>query len=434
VCLQKGKRKPKWGNISFQRKQKGRITVNNKNCLICNAPVDEFVSFGKMPIANGFLAPEQFKNEYFFELKVGFCQKCTMVQLLEQPQREQMFNEHYAFFSSTSKLMALHFKDFANMVIDSYIKEKTPFVVEIGSNDGIMLQNFKEKGIRHLGLEPSANVAKVAQERGINTLCAFFDEKVAKQIVAEHGQADAFIGANCMCHIPYIHSIAEGIKVLLKPEGVLVFEDPYMGDVLENTSYDQFYDEHVFLFAVSSIQYLFEQHGLEVFDVFPQETHGGSMRYCIGHKGKYKISSSVTSQLKKETALGLKKIDTYHQFRKNCEKSKTDLLRTLNSIRSEGKRIVGYAATSKSTTIMNYCGISTQQIEFIADTTPIKHGKYSPGTHVPVRPYEEFVSNYPHYALLFAYNHSKEIFAKEKGFINAGGKWIMYVPKVQVIQ
>lgn len=402
-------------------------------CLICNDPVKEIISFGKMPIANGFLSPDLFSSEYFFELRVGFCAKCSMVQLMEQPDREKMFNENYAFFSSTSRLMALHFKDFAQSVIDGLDLAQDPLVVEIGSNDGIMLQNFKEKNIRHLGIEPSANVAQVARDKGINTICKFFDVELARQIVEENGHADAFIGANCMCHIPYIHSIAEGIKLLLKPTGVLAFEDPYMGDVIENTSYDQFYDEHVFLFSAASIQYLFNQHGMELFNVEHQETHGGSIRYYLGHKGKHVISPNVVRQLEKEKNIGLHRIETYHQFKKQCEKSKFELMEMLNYIRKKGHGIVGYAATSKSTTIMNYCGISTAHLDYIADTTPIKQGKFSPGTHVPVRPYEDFTTHYPDYALLFAYNHAKEIFAKESTFKASGGKWITYVPKVRVL-
>ncbi|MFA5779080.1 MAG: class I SAM-dependent methyltransferase [Elusimicrobiota bacterium] len=408
--------------------------TNYRKCLICSESIEPIMSFGKMPIANGFLTKEQFSKEYFFEMQVAHCPKCGMFQLTEQPEREKMFNENYAFFSGTSKLMAIHFKEFAEHVIKDYIASKDPFVVEIGSNDGIMLQNFASKKIRHLGIEPSANVAKVAQDKGINTISKFFDEELARAIVKEYGQADAFLAANVMCHIPYMHSIVEGIRILLKPDGIVMFEDPYLGDVIENTTYDQIYDEHVFLFSVSSIKYLFEQHGMEVIDVEPQETHGGSMRYVIAHKGARSISKKVIQQLEKEKKLRLQKSDTYNTFRKNCEQSRDSLMSLLNKIKKQGKRIVGYAATSKSTTIINYCGITTEQIDFICDTTPIKQGKYSPGAHIPVRPYEEFPKNYPEYALLFGYNHAKEIMAKEKYFIKSGGKWIVYVPKVQVLK
>lgn len=392
------------------------------------------MSFGRMPIANGFLSKEQFANEYFFNMQVAHCSKCGMFQLIEQPERGKMFNENYAFFSGTSRLMAVHFKKFADHVLKDYIVSKDPFIVEIGSNDGIMLQNFAAKKIRHLGIEPSTNVAKVAMDKGINTISKFFDEQLARQIVKEYGQADAFLAANVMCHIPYMHSIVEGIRILLKPNGVVMFEDPYLGDVIENTTYDQIYDEHVFLFSVTSIKYLFEQHDMEVISVEPQDTHGGSMRYVIAHKGARPVSKKASQQLEKEKKLGLHKPKTYKVFSKNCEHSRNSLMSLLNNIRKQGKRIVGYAATSKSTTIINYCGITTEQIDFICDTTPIKQGKYSPGVHIPVRPYEEFLKKYPDYALLFGYNHAKEIMAKEKDFMKSGGKWIVYVPEVKVLE
>jgi methylation protein EvaC len=385
-----------------------------------------------MPIANGFLNPAQFADEYFFELKTGFCPRCTMVQLTEQVDRAKMFHGEYAFFSSTSKRMAAHFGEFAQSVMSKHLTGPDPLVVEIGSNDGIMLQHFAAAGVRHLGIEPSSNVADVARSRGIHTISEFFDENLARRIVSEYGQADAFLGANVMCHLPYLHSVAAGIKILLKPSGVLMFEDPYMGDIIEKTSYDQIYDEHAFYFSVKSISNLFAQHELEVVDVLPQNVHGGSMRYAIAHTGSRKPSPSVTSQLEKESKLGLDKLETYNQFRRNVERSRDALADLLQDLKQKGQRVVGYGATSKSTTVTNYCGITSDLVEFISDTTPIKQGRFSPGVHIPVRPYEEFKSNYPPYALLFAWNHGEEIMEKEQDFQRAGGKWITYVPKVTV--
>jgi methylation protein EvaC len=404
-----------------------------KDCLICKAPVEPFIDFGNMPLGNGFLLPDQFGDEYHFPMQVGFCTACGMVQLLYQPDREQMFHENYAFFSGTSRYMALHFKAFADHVIADYLAVDNPFVVEMGSNDGIMLQNFSTAAIRHLGIEPSKNVAHVAIDKGINTVTEFFSADLARQIVAENGQTDAFLAANVMCHIPYLHSIVEGINILLKPGGVVMFEDPYLGDVIEKTSYDQIYDEHTFLFSLASISYLFEQYGMEVVDVEPQTTHGGSMRYVITRRGVRPVSHNVAAQLEKERNLGLHLPETFDQFRRNCESSRDKLMALLHDLKSQGKRVVGYGATSKSTTITNYCGITPDLVEFICDTTPIKQGKFSPGAHIPVRPYDEFVMCYPDYALLFAWNHAKEIMEKEDAFRTSGGKWIIYVPQVAVL-
>jgi len=374
-----------------------------------------------MPIANGFLLPEQFASEYFFELRVAHCTTCGMVQLVDHVDREKMFHENYAFYSSTSKRMAEHFQRLAEDVRTRHLRGKDPFVVEIGSNDGITLQHFARAGIRHLGIEPSANVAEVARGKGVQTICRFFDEALARDIVSEHGQAEVFLGANVMCHIPYLHSVAEGIRLLLKPGGVLIYEDPYLGDIVEKTSYDQIYDEHAFYFSVASVSHLFGAHGMEVVDVAPQNVHGGSMRYVIAHKGSRPVSQAVERQRAKERSLGLHQASTYKQLSRNIECSRDDLTKLLRELVRQGKRVVGYGATSKSTTVTNYCGIT------------IKQGKFSPGVHIPVRPYAEFVSRYPDFALLFAWNHGEEIMAKEGAFVTAGGKWISYVPKVAVL-
>jgi len=404
------------------------------NCLICESPVTPFISFGQMPIANGFLTPDQFASEYFFELKVVFCPTCTMVQLAEQPDREQMFNETYAFFSSTSTRMAEHFREFAEEVMARYLSPTDPFVVELGSNDGIMLQNFQKRGVRHLGIEPSANVAEAARKKGIKTVCKFFDAQLAAEIIAENGQADAILGANVMCHIPYLHSVVAGMKSLLKPDGVVMFEDPYLGDIVQKTSYDQIYDEHAFYFSISSLSYLFDKHDMEIVDVIPQDVHGGSMRYVISHKGRRQPSEAVQKQRSVEKQLGLDKFETFDHLRRNIEQSRDKLTELLQNLKSEGKRVIGYGATSKSTTVTNYCNITPELVEFISDTTPIKQNKFSPGTHIPVRPHSEFESNYPDYALLFAWNHAAEIMAKEQQFQSADGRWIVYVPEVQVLQ
>ncbi|MCB9062434.1 MAG: methyltransferase domain-containing protein [Halobacteriovoraceae bacterium] len=403
-------------------------------CLVCGSEYESFINFGKQPVANRFIPPGEYESEYFFEMKVGFCEHCKMVQLENQPEREEMFNETYAFYSSTSEYMKKHFQKFAESIKNKYCTTENPFVVEMGSNDGIMMQNFKNWNMRHLGVEPSKNVAEVARSKGINTINEFFSEELAQKIIAEYGQADAFLSANVMCHIPYIHSIGAGIAMLLKPKGVLCFEDPYICEVIDKTSYDQIYDEHVFLFSVMSVSAAFERHGLEVIDCEYQITHGGSMRYTLGHKGQHQISENVKKQLEYEKKMGIDKLETYQQFAKNVENSKNQLLELLTSLKKEGKRVVGYGATSKSTTVLNYCGIGPEFIDFISDTTPIKQGKVTPGTHIPVRPYEEFSNDMPEYALLFAWNHKDEIMAKEDDFKTQKGKWITYIPEVHIFE
>ena len=396
-------------------------------CRVCSNKIDPFVSFGKMPIANGFLKKEQFENEYFFELATAFCERCYSVQLVTQPDPKLMFHDNYAFFSKTSKSMQVHFQKYADWVLNNYLRKDDPFVVELGSNDGILLENFSKKKIRHLGVEPSANVADVAIKSGINTEVAFFNNDFAKKIKEKNGKADAILAANVMCHIPDLIEIGKASKTLLKEDGVLIFEDPYLGDMINKVSYDQIYDEHVFIFSAISVKNIFDLSGFELIDVLPQETHGGSMRYVLCKKGIRNISENVINTIKVEKELGLDKRLTYERFKNNCEHSRDKIISKLKKFKKEGKKIVGYGATSKSTTILNYCNIGPDLIDFISDTTPIKQNKYTPGMHIPVKPYEDFLKYSPEIAVLFAWNHRKEIENKEKKFIENGGKFISHI-------
>lgn len=386
-----------------------------------------------MPIANGFLTKKQFANEYFYDLAVGFCNKCKMVQLVNLVKRERMFNKNYAFYSSTSKFMAEHFREYANWVIENFLdKNKRPFVVELGSNDGIMLKHLARRKIKHLGVEPSSNVANVARKQGINTISEFFEESLAKKILKKYGQADVILGANVICHIPYLNSLVRGVKILLKDDGVFIFEEPYLGDIINKTSYDQIYDEHAFYFSVLSLTNVFRRHGLAIVDVYPQSVHGGSMRYVVSKAGSRTKLHRVDRQIDLEKKNGLDKIAAFIKLAERIEDSKKSLKDLLFDLKRLGKRVVGYGATSKSTTVINFCGIK-DEIEYICDTTPAKIGKFSPGAHILIKPYEDFYGHYPDYALLFAWNHKKEILEKEGRFAKSGGKWILFVPKVHIL-
>jgi len=402
-------------------------------CLICDSKYSSFVDFGVMPIANAFATKEQIKNEYTFPMKVGFCGNCNMVQLVEQPDREKMFHENYAFFSSTSNYMKEHFKLFSNSVSELQDLNENSFVVEVGCNDGILLENFIIDNIPCLGVEPSENVAQVAMEKGIEVIMQFFDRPLAEHILQSHQKADAILSANVMCHIPYIHSIYDGVKTLLKEDGVFIFEDPYLGEIIEKTSFDQIYDEHVFLFSALSVNYLANMHDLELVNVEPQITHGGSMRYTIAHKGIKTVSQNVIKLIDQEKKLGLDKKQSYLGFTDNVNKIKNDLINLLTKLKNDGKKVVAYGATSKSTTVTNYFGITPDLVECIYDTTPIKQNKLSPGAHIPVLPYDQFRESNPDYVLLFAWNHATEIMKKESDYMGHDRHWITYIPNVKVI-
>ena len=403
-------------------------------CRISGEKMEVIIDFGEMPLGNGFLGLADTPQEYFYSMKTGFCEESKMFQLLEQPAPEKMFHAEYAFYSSTSRHMQDHFGAFADWVIASdYLSSKDPFVVELGCNDGILIKNFAARGIRHIGVEPSKNVAAEAQKHGVRTISEFFGAALAEKILKTDGPADVFLAANVMCHIPDILGVAQGINNLLKPRGVLIFEDPYLGSMVEKASYDQIYDEHVFLFSAHSIQYLFGKVGMELIDLLPQKTHGGSMRYVLAKKGIFPPTPAVGQLMAKEKLQGLDRPGGFTDFRRRVEESKLDLVALLRELKKQGKKVAGYAATSKSTTILNYCKIGPDLVEYICDTTPIKQGKFSPGMHIPIQPYEYFEKNPPDFAILFAWNHSEEIMAKEKEYMARGGRWITHVPEVRVI-
>ena len=399
-------------------------------CRVCHSNIEPFIDFGRMPLANGFLTPDRFADEYYFNLRAACCPRCTLVQLVEQPQRELMFNERYPFFSATSVRMQEHFAALAGDVIAT-LPPRNPFVVEIGSNDGTLLRHAADAHIRHLGIEPSASVAEIAIAGGVTTMCRFFDREVAREIVAAHGHADAIVAANTLSHVADLHTVVEGIAMLLAPAGRCVIEDPYWGNVVAETAFDQIYDEHASYFTLTSLSYLFSQYGLAVLDAIPTDVHGGSMRYLIGRPGSQTAAARVERLLEREQAMGLHRPETLAGFRDRVTSTGMALMALLRSCKADGHRVVGYGATSKSTTTINFFGITPDLVEFISDTTPSKQGLFSPGGHLPIRPHAEFAARYPERALLFLWNHAAEVRAKEAAFARGGGKWIVYVPEVR---
>ena len=404
-----------------------------KKCRIENDKLVPFLDLGKQPLANGFIRNKKVR-EYFYDLKVGFSKKSKMVQIFNVPKKEKMFNKNYAFYSSSSKFMDMHFENFSKK-IKSLLKSKklkNPLIVEIGSNDGIMLKRFKN--FNHIGVEPSKNVANVCKKKEkCYVLNEFFNASSVKKIIQKFNKKiDVYYSANVMCHIEDIRSVFLNISKSLSDKGFFVFEDPYMGEVIKKNSYDQIYDEHVYLFSIESINNLADRSGLQIFDAEPQITHGGSMRYFLCKKNKYKKSKRLKRLIDKEKKLKLDKLSTYKKFAQKVYKSKLDLIKLLKKIKKRGKTISAYGATSKSTTIFNFCKIGSNLIDNYYDNTKIKQNKFSPGMHIPVKSFSK-MKNYPDYFFLSAWNHKNEIFNKEKKYKKNGGKWIVHVPKVKVI-
>jgi methylation protein EvaC len=407
---------------------------NTSDCRACGGTVQEFFDFGRQPLSDAFLAPDaDLAQEFFFRLAVGLCAACTMVQLMEEVPRERMFHADYPYYSSGSTVMRAHFEELAKRLLTTELTGADPFVVEVGCNDGVMIKALADAGVRHLGVEPSGGVAELAAAKGIRVRTSFFEESVAREILAAEGHADVIYAANTLCHIPYIDSIFNGVTALLGPDGVFVFEDPYLADIVERTSFDQIYDEHFFFFTASSVAALAARHGLALVDVERLPVHGGEVRYTLAHAGSRAPSEAVAELLAEEKAKRIAELATLTAFGANVQRIRDDLTALLTRLRSEGRRVVGYGATAKSATVTNFCGIGPDLVPFICDSTPTKQGRLSPGTHIPVREPGAFAAPYPDYAVLFAWNHADEIMAKERAFRDGGGKWILYVPDVRVV-
>jgi methylation protein EvaC len=403
------------------------------HCRICGDAVTEFLDFGTQPLSDAFRDPSDSTEEYTFRLAVGLCETCGMVQLTEEVPREAMFHEDYPYLSRGSVVMREHFRRMAERFLATELSGEDSFIVELGCNDGTMLKTVAEAGVRHLGVEPSGAVADLAAGEGVRVRKDFFEEATALDIVEAEGRADVIYAANTLCHIPYMASILRGVTTLLKPDGVFVFEDPYLGDIVERTSFDQIYDEHFFFFSASSVDEMARRHGLELVDVEHLPVHGGEIRYTLARPGARKRSAAVDELLTSERRAGLGELAVLKAFADRVYAVRDELVALLRRLRAEGHRIVGYGATAKSATVTNFCGIGPELVEFVCDTTPAKQYKLTPGAHIPVRPPEAFAENYPSYALLFAWNHADEIMAKEQAFREAGGRWIRYVPHVHVV-
>ncbi|MEU5158464.1 class I SAM-dependent methyltransferase [Streptomyces sp. NPDC020875] len=402
-------------------------------CRVCGESVVEFVDFGRQPLSDAFRVPGDTRPEFFFRLAVGVCESCAMVQLMEEVPRDRMFHEEYPYRSSGSARMREHFTATALRLLERECRRDDPFVVEIGCNDGVMLRTVKEKGVRHLGVDPSGGVAETARELGVDVLTAFFEEETARRVRAEHGPADVIFSANTICHIPYLDSVLRGVDALLAPGGVFLFEDPYLGDILAKNSFDQIYDEHFYFFSAHSVRAAAERFGFELVDVERLPVHGGEVRYSLARRGERVATPAVAALLAEEEREEILSLARLRLFAERVHQVRADLIGTLRGLREEGKRVVAYGATAKSATVTNYCGITPELVSFVCDTTPEKQGRLSPGAHLPVRPGEAFSEPYPDYALLFAWNHAEEIMAKETGFREAGGRWITYVPEVTIV-
>ena len=389
-----------------------------------------FLDLGMQPIANRFITSENDieQHEYKFNLTVEFDDDTKLVSLGYFVKPEMMFNDSYVYYSSNSKTMQNHFKQFANQLINEFEPKN---VMEIGSNDGVFIKNFSNDTT--IAIEPCSNFAKLTNSYGYKTYDNFWNLEISEEIVRKHGKRDLISSSNCVCHMQNLDEAFEAVERSLTDGGVFVFEDPSLLKMFERVSYDQFYDEHAHVFSVTALQNLLNRNGLEIFRVQELAVHGGSNRIYACKKGAREIEHSVSTNLKFEFDFGIQNLSTYLHFSKKVEESKNNLIKLLTKMKSDGLKIISYGATSKSTTVFNYCGIGPELIDYIVDTTADKQGKLSPGMHIPVVTPEVGFNNTVDIAFLGAWNYEKEILDKEEAFIKVGGKFVTHIPYVKIL-
>ena len=385
----------------------------------------EFLDLGRQPIANKFLKEDGFEDEFFFNLKVVFDEETKLVSIKDFVAPELMFNEDYAYNTSLSTPMVNHFKETAEMLNMKFRPRK---VLEIGSNDGPFISNFSK--VDSICVEPCGNFAEITNGMGYHTYDNFWTTDLSEKIISEHGYMDLIYSANCICHIQDLDDAFKAIKNTLSPSGVFVFEDPSLLRMLERGSYDQIYDEHAHVFSVTALNNILRKNGLQIFSVDNLSVHGGSNRIYACHLESSTIGDSVKQNLKEEKDFGIDKFETYQIFANRVEESKKILHEKLSDLKQKGKKIVSIGATSKSTTVFNYCGIDSSLIDCITDTTPDKQGLLAPGSHIPVVDRESVNLNDYDYAFLGAWNFKEVIANKESDFVENGGKFITHVPQI----
>ena len=408
-------------------------------CRSCGGKrLREILFLGDLPLANALLTKDQLdRTEEKYPLRLVFCPHCTLVQITETVSPKKLFS-NYFYFSSFSDTVLENAQRIADKMINRCQLTSDSLVLELASNDGYLLKNYQAKGIPVLGVEPAENVAKAAIEQGIPTLCKFFNAQVADQMSADGITADVIHANNVAAHVADLHGFVEGIAKLLKPDGVAVIENHYVKDMLDHVEFDSIYHEHLCYYSATSMRNLFARHGLKMVDLERIPVHGGSLRaYFQPTHGPCSLEKEGAQRVKilldEESAWGVGDFQFYQNFNRQVEALKEDLLCLLNKLKSTGKSIVVYGASAKSTTLLNYFGIGRETIDYVADRSTIKQGHYTPGTHLYIVSPDKLLETQPDYVLLLTWNFADEILAQQAEYRQRGGKFIIPIPKTQVL-
>ena len=412
--------------------------MSSEKCRVCDAGLEHvFVDLGMSPIANDYVAVENANAmEPFYPLRVYVCDQCWLVQLPAAQSADNIFRDDYAYFSSVSKSWVEHARKYVDQVSERFKIGPDHSVVEIASNDGYLLQHFRKRDVPVLGIEPCGSVARAAQGIGIPTITEFFGRELANRVAQERGKADLVIGNNVLAHVPDLKDFVGGLKILLADDGVITMEFPHLARLIELNQFDTIYHEHFSYFSLHAVLNVFKLHGLGIFDVEELSTHGGSLRIYARHDedGSKSDSESVSELFERERQSGVDGLEIYRDFEDKVHRTKRELLKFLIAAREEGKRVVGYGAPAKGNTLLNYCGVRTDLLDYTVDRAPSKQGTLLPGTRIPVYEPDKILETRPDYVLILPWNIRDEIMAGMRAVPEWGGQFVVPIPEVQILE